>query len=73
MKKIISNLKLALNTVKTTISSFVKSMILMIEEIISLDKNGRSYFNSSINYRNSTRSYKNDYMPFFKIDFKLLS
>lgn len=66
MKKIISNLKLALNTVKTTISSFVKSMILMIEEIISLDKNGRSYFNSSINYRNSTRSYKNDYMHFLR-------
>lgn len=51
---------------KKIISNFVKSMILMIEEIICLDKNGRSYFNSSINYRNSTRSYKNDYMHFLR-------
>lgn len=66
MKKIICNLKLAFNSVKTTISSFIKATALMIEEVISLDKNGRSYFNSSINYRNSTRSYKNDFMHFLR-------
>lgn len=40
-----------------------------IEEIISIDKRGRTYYNTSINYRNTEISYKkNRYISLIKYD-----
>ena len=40
-----------------------------IEEIISIYKRGRTYYNTSINYRNTEISYKkNSYISLIKYD-----
>lgn len=47
----------------------IKSLLIAIEEIISIDKRGRTYYNTSINYRNTEISYKkNSYISSIKYD-----
>lgn len=47
----------------------IKSLLMTIEEIISIDKRGRIYYNTSINYRNTEISYKkNSYISLIKYD-----
>ncbi len=45
----------------------LKIFFITIEEIISIDKSGRTYYNTSNNYRNSEISYKkNSYINSIK-------
>lgn len=47
----------------------IKSLLITIEEIISIDKSGLTYYNTSINYRNTEISYKkNSYISLIKYD-----
>jgi hypothetical protein len=47
----------------------INSLLITIEEIISIDKSGRTYYNTSINYRNTEISYKkNSYISLIKYD-----
>lgn len=59
--------KRSLNVMCSNIIGNIKSLLITIEEIISIDKRGRTYYNTSINYRNTEISYKqNSYINSIK-------
>lgn len=66
MKKIIKFCREIITEMLLMFSVTIKTIALVIEEIISLDKNGRSYFNSSRNYKNTSHTYKNDYRHYLR-------
>lgn len=59
--------KRSLNVMCSNIIRNIKSLLITIEEIISIDKRGRTYYNTSINYKNTEISYKqNSYINSIK-------
>ncbi len=61
------NQKKLINIIYSNIIRSVKLLLITIEEIISIDKSGRTYYNTSINYRNTEVSYKkNSYINSIK-------